>query len=455
LSSDLTGPDQRRHDIAGGDPARCTGPYPGVPPVPARPGADRYGWVVVGLAFTILSLVGGLTFYAMSAYINALVTDRGFSLRVASAGPTMSAAFGGFGGLATARLMRTVPTRLIMAVGAFGLGISMFGIGSSHAIWQLWGAFALSGWFSAMTSVIPVSSLVAHWFPAAPARPLTVAMTGLAVGGAIVPPAVLGVLGAYGLTGGSAVLGAAVVVLVAIPVVFVREPPARRSAAAPSVVRRDHPALTEKRFILLFFGMTCLFLSQVGATAHIVRLAGENGIGGAGLAVSILALGSFSGRIVGMPLLPLIGLRTLAVGVGLVQAVGQLVLSMSHSQVELFVGTYLLGLAMGNVSILQSLFTIETYGLDDYTWMLSRVSLADPMGAGLGPLLVGLMHGWFDGYRWPLITMGILSALGAAGLFLTGVDSPSSLRARGPGRRAFQPQGGGNPPSRTERSSSR
>jgi MFS family permease len=450
LSSDLTGPDRRRRGLAAADPARCTdgirnadGIPAGIPDgirhagggvtaVPTRPGTDHDGWVVVGVAFTILSLIGGLTFYAMSAYINALVSDRGFSLPVASAGPTMSAAFGGLGGLATARLMRTVSTRLIMAAGALGLGLSIVGIGSSHAVWQLWAAFAASGWFSSMTSVIPVSSLVARWFPAAPARPLTLALTGLSVGGAVVPPVVLGVLGAWGLTVGSTVLGAAVVVLVAAAVVFVREPPADRTAATAGAVPGERPALAEKRFVLLFGGMTCLFLSQVAATAHLVRLTEENGTGGAALAVSILALGSFSGRIVGMPLLPLIGLRRLAVGVGLVQAAGQVMLALSGSRAELFAGTYLLGLAMGNVSVLQSLFTIEAYGLDDYPWMLSRVSLADPIGAGLGPLLVGLMHGWLDGYRWPLITMGALSVLGAVGLFLTGVDSPSSLRGRRP-----------------------
>ncbi|MEV8548002.1 MFS transporter [Streptomyces sp. NPDC051572] len=403
---------------------------PNAPLVHPGPGAERYGWVVVGLAFAVLSLVGGLTFYAMSAYINALVTERGFSLQVASAGPTMSAVFGGCGGLATARLMRTVSTRLIMAVGALGLGVSVFGIGSSHAIWQLWGAFALSGWFSAMTSVIPVSSLVARWFPDAPARPLTLAMTGLSVGGAVVPPAVLAVLGAYGLTVGSAILGGAVVVLVTIAVAFVKEPPEHRTAVATGPVAGTRPSLTDRRFVLLFLGMTCLFLSQVATTAHLVRLAEENGIGGAALAVSILALGSFSGRIVGMPLLPRIGLRRLAVGVGLVQAAGQAVLSLSHAQVELFAGTYLLGLAMGNVSILQSLFTIEAYGLDAYPWVLSRLSLADPIGAGLGPLLVGLLHGWSDGYRWPLVTMGALSVLGAFGLFFTGVDTSSSPRGK-------------------------
>jgi hypothetical protein len=400
----------------------------GVPTAPAGPDRNRHGWTAVGLAFTILSLVGGLTFYAMSAYINALVSERGFSLQVASAGPTMSAVFGGLGGLATARLMRTVSTRLIMAVGALGLGVAVFGIGSSHTVWQLWGSFALSGWFSAMTSVIPVSSLVARWFPVAPARPLTLAMTGLPVGGAIVPPAVLGVLGGYGLTVGSAVLGGAVVVLVTLAVVFVKEPPGQRPAAASSAAVGERPSLTDKRFVLLFLGMTCLFLSQVATTAHLVRLTEESGVGGAVLAVSVLALGSFGGRVVSIPLLPLIGLRRLAVGVGLVQAAGQVVLSLSDSRVELSVGTFLLGLAMGNVSILQSLFTIEAYGLGEYPRVLSRLSLADPIGAGLGPLLVGLMHGGSGGYRWPLITMGVLSVLGVVGLFRTGVDSPSSLR---------------------------
>jgi MFS family permease len=397
-----------------------------------RPGPDeRYGRVIISVAFAIMGVTGGLTFYAMSAYINALVSDRGFSLAVASAGPTWSAAFGGLGGLATAKLMKTVSTRTLLAIGTIGLGISTAGIGASHSVWQLWLAFALSGWFGAMASGIPVSALVARWFPAAPARPLTIAMTGLAVGGAIIPPVVLGVISAFGLTKGSVVLGLGLILIVGTANVFVKEPPASLAADTNKLTAQaGRASVRDKLFVMLFVGMLCLFLSQVATTAHMVRLAKENGTGGAALAVSVLALGVFAGRIAGIPLLPAVGLKRIAVGVALTQAAAQFVLSGAHSEWQLFLGTFLLGVAMGNVAILQSLFAIEAYGLDEYPRMFSRINLAAPLGSGIGPLIVALLHGSLNGYRWPLILMGLISAVGGIVLFSTGIDSQSKMGSR-------------------------
>lgn len=396
-------------------------------------GASRSSWRVVGSSFVILSLIGGLTFYSMSAYIDALVRDRGFSLQIASAGPTMSAVFGGIGGLATARLMISWPTRAIMAVGGLGLAASIAGIGTSASIWQLWLSFAAMGLFSSMCSVIPVSSLVARCFPASPAGPLTYAMTGLAVGGAAIPPIVLTVLGGLGLARGSVVLGATLIAVVGLALLVLEEPPRSPRATSTSAVGpvlHERPSLRDKRFVLIFIGMLCMFMSQVGTSAHIVRLPADSGIGGASAVLSLLAVGSICGRLLGIPVLPRVGLRALAVGVGLVQAVAQLVLAAWTTEPGLFVGTYLLGLAMGNVGILQSLFAIEAFGLPTYPWIFARINLADPLGAGLGPLTVALMYGWFEGYRWPLVVMGVASVVGAASLFAVGVDTPHSSKWR-------------------------
>jgi len=384
--------------------------------------------MIVGLAFAILSVTGGLTFYALSAYIDALVSDRGFSLQVASAGATMSALFGGLGGLATARMMRTVSTRLILVVGAIGLGIATAGVGASQTAWQLWIAFAASGWFGTMASGIPVSALVARWFPLSPARPLTLAMTGLSVGGAIIPPGVIALLHSYGLTKGSAVIGAGLIVWVCAATIFIKEPPPVErpdDAPAPDVAPAS---VRSKLFVVLFLGLLCLFLSQIATSAHMVRLASENGVGGGALAVSVMALGSFSGRVLGIPLLPMLGLRMLTFLVALTQALAQFVLSDAFNRPVLLLGSYLLGVAMGNVGVLQSIFAIEAYGLEQYPRMFARLSLGGPIGSGVGPLFVALVHGWTGGYRWPLMAMGIMSVLGAIGLWVTGVDSASSLR---------------------------
>lgn len=396
---------------------------------PARV-AERTGWSVVAAAFVILGISSGITFYSMSAFINGLVDERGFSLAVASAGPTMSSAAGAAGGLFTAWLMRRMTVRPILLIGAAGMGLSIMLIGASHQVWQLWGAFALSGWFGAMASGIPVTALVARWFPIAPARPLVLAQTGMSVGGALLPPLVLSVVNGWGLTAGGLLLGMIMFVVLAAAAVFMREPHAELVAKAAAAANAVKMSMLSPLFLTLVAGMLCLFTSQIATTMHVVRLAEENGTGGAAMAASVLAIGTFLSRLSGIALLPMIGLRAMTVFVAVTQAAGQFVMSGAYSEAQLFAGMFLLGVAMGNVSILSSLFIIEAYGLSDYPRLMSRMQLAWPIGSGVGPLLVGLLHGFTGGYTVPLIVMGVLSLVGGVALFSTGVDSASSIRDR-------------------------
>lgn len=410
------------------------------PAYATAPSTPRYGWVIVASAFVIMGITGGLTFYAMSAFINALVDDRGFSLAVASAGPTMSSAFGGLGGLFTARLMRRMAVRKILFIGIAGLSVSIALIGASHTVWQLWGAFALSGWFGAMASGIPVSSMVARWFPVAPAKPLVFAMTGMSFGGAVIPPIVLAVISGFGLTTGSMLLAVAMFLFVGAAVCFIKDPPASIIAGGAAKAQASSSSLMSKVFVLLMAGMLCLFMSQIATTMHMIRLANENNTGGAAMAATVLAIGSFAGRLGGIPLLPAIGLRTMAVAVALTQGAAQFVLSGAYSEAHLFVGMFLLGLAMGNVAILSSLFIIEAYGLSDYPRMMARIQLAGPIGSGIGPIMVALLHGATGGYRVPMIVMGVISLIGGVALFATGIDSASRLRDRRNRRKGIAPQ---------------
>lgn len=393
---------------------------------------ERYGRVIVGLAFCILGVAVGLSFYSMSAYIDALVSDRGFSLAVASAGPTFSSVFGGVGGLITARLLKTISTRVLLCVGAAGVGLTLAGIGSAQNVWQLWICFALSGFFGSMASGIPVSTLVARWFPTAPAKPLTIAMTGMALGGAIIPPAVLGVIGAFGLPKGSLILGLTLIALLWSAAIFIKEPPISLQEAARKVApKATRASVRDPLFAMLFGGMFFLFLSQIATSNHLVRLAKENNTHAAVLAVTTLAIGALIGRLAGIPLMPAVGLRRIAVSVALTQAAGQFVLSGAYHAWSMLLGSFLIGFAMGNVAILQSLFAIEAYGLVEYPRMFARMSLAGPIGGGLGPLVVALLHGSFGGYRWALVTMGAMSIIGGMILFSTGIDTQSKLNRGG------------------------
>lgn len=180
----------------------------------------------------------------------------------------------------------------------------------------------------------------------------------------------------------------------------------------------------------MFGGLFCLFLSQAATTNHLVRLAKENDTHVAALAVTVMAVGALTGRLAGIPIMPAIGLRWLALSVAVTQAAGQLILSGAYHAWSLLLGAFLLGFAMGNVAILQSLFALEAYGVREYARMFSRITLTLPLAGGLGPLLTAELHNAFGGYRWALVVMAMFSVLGGIVLLWTGIDSDSRRSRR-------------------------
>lgn len=387
----------------------------------------RTGWTMVGAVFVILATLNGLTFYSMSAYIDALVDERGMSLTLASSGPTVSSIAGGAAGLLVARLMQTVRIRTLMMVGALGTACGLVAIGYSTSPWQLWISFAIFGGFATATSANPGSTLVARWFPDSPARPLAIAMTGLSAGGAFVPPISLGLIDAYGIASASRIIAVSVLVIVVLVAVVVREAPAPLPrAAAPGEAEPTSATASGRPFYCMFFGFGVLMLSQLGSGTHLVRLARETGIGSAALAVSVMAMCSFGGRLASIPVLARLGLRRFTIAVGSFQVLALLVLAHADSVFLLVLGAGMLGATVGNIIFLSSLYCIEAYGLVDYPRMFARVNLSSPLGAGAGPLVVGVLAAALGGYGATLSLMACVSAVGTALLVASGVDSAAA-----------------------------
>ena len=392
-----------------------------VPTAPSR----RTGWTMVVAVFVILATLNGLTFYSMSAYIDALVDERGMSLTLASSGPGISALVSGLSGLVVARLIGVVPIRVLLVIGATGTAVGLTAIGRSTEPWQLWLSFALFGASSAWTSAGPCSALVSRWFPDAPAKPLAVAMTGLSAGGAFVPPIALALIDARGIASASRTIAIAVLVIVGLIAIVIREAaaPPRRPAADGTVADPPRTSFRDRRFRCLFVGFGVIMLAQLGTGTHLVRLARESGIAGAALAVSTMALCSFGGRLASIPVLAALGLRRFTIALGVLQVGALLTLASAGTQVQLVLGAAMLGATTGNFIFLISLYCIEAYGIADYPRMFARVNLSSPLGSGSGPLVIGVMATALGGYGLTLGLMAVVSAIGASCVVASGVDS--------------------------------
>jgi len=403
-------------------------PDRGRPALVARP---WYGWVVVGAAFLCLTLSAGFGFYSLSTYARYLVEYRGLSLAVTSIGSTVFMLASGAGGILVARLIERRDVRLTLCAGTVVCVATLPLLGLSRAAWQLWVVYAVYGLGSAGISVIPASTLVMRWFGSAPGRPMAIGTTGLSVGGALAAPLVATWVARAGLlpaTIGMAVILAAVIV--PLSVLAVRSPTdpradARWSAEAAEsggdatvgiVAERARQGTVPVHAQTLAFTTICvafglLMLSQVASVTHMLTLAAERHIPGAPVALSVLAGTSVAGRLLGIPVLPRIGLRNFCIGNAALQAVAMVALAFAHGQAGLLASAALLGATVGNTVVLLPLSLLDSFGLADYPRRYAQANLFTSFGVALGPLLLGLMHGAVGSYQLPVIILGMGSGL--------------------------------------------
>ncbi|MET0767627.1 MAG: MFS transporter [Aeromicrobium sp.] len=403
--------------------------------------------ITLSVVFVLLALVVGMTFYSTSVYLDRLTVDGRFTVTQVAFGATLSSLAGGVAGLGVARLLRTTRIRLLLVLGGLGSFLAMCALGASQEPWQLWAAYIALGAAGSLIGALTLTELLARTFRPTPGPAITIASSGMSIGGALIPPIVAVVLDQLGVLMGSVAIGAAILVIATIAAIVVVEPPRipqdpqspqEDVAVAPALrgggqrlwswLRRNRPTPV---MVLLMIGFGLLIMSQNATMIHILRLATDRGIGGAEIALSVVAATSFVSRFIGMGVLTRVGIRWFALAIALCQAAAQCVLAGATDITHLLVGAMLLGITVGNVFVLSSLFVLSGFSLAQYAGVYALVSLAMTLGGAIGPLVLALGATFLGSYFWPLVAVGIGSALGGVALVASRIDSdPRADRAR-------------------------
>ncbi|MEO3855870.1 MFS transporter [Acrocarpospora sp. B8E8] len=416
-----------------------------------RDGARRRAaaWIAVAGVFVVLATATGVGFYATSAYVAALTGERGFSLATASSGPTLSFVLAGLGGVLAAWLLPRLGVRPLLLIGAAGSGIGLFLLGLAESPASLWLSFALTGGVGALMAVVPCTSLITRWFHPTPAKALTIATTGMSAGGAVVSPFVVLLIERYGLRTGTGLLAVLSVTVVTLVAVILREP--RDGAAVPPAATQataaarpatamtvsmaaelaaspagDEPPRPVWTFPVLSLAFGLLMLSQVGVVTHLLPIARDAGVGGAGFALTALAVSSVCARLLGIPLLSRFGLLRFSCAVAALQAAAMALIAVSGDLPVLVLSTALLGATVGNAVVLMPLHILAAYGLGRFDRLFARLNLVSTIGTAGGPLVLGLLHGAFAGYRVALLLLAAGSGIASALLFACHIDTRSS-----------------------------
>jgi len=401
-----------------------------------------YGWWVAVGACLISFVCAGVGFYSQGVLLDALCNERGWSRAAVSGATGLYFAVSGFAGLAVGRGIDRFGARGFIAVGALVLAGSLVAIGRVESVGMLYVWIPLMAIGTSLAGPVPTSAIVTRWFVRLRARAMTVSQTGVSIGGIILVPLSTWLIHTYGLP--AAMAGLAVLVVgVALPVVafVLRTDPARhglhadgladaealaraQESQAPARSFRTRDALREPAFwsLMLAFGLG--LFGQVGFLAHQLAWLRERiGPREAALAVSATAFGSVVGRFLVGPIADRVEKHRIGIGLFLIQAMATLVFAHAPSFAIASLASFVFGLTMGNIFMMQPLFVGEFFGIAKFGSVFGSLALGTQLASGLGPYAVGVAYGFFGGY--PHAFEGLAAIAVCAALVISRVRPPA------------------------------
>jgi len=382
-----------------------------------------YGWRLVAGLFVILAFSSGLGFYNHAVLIQSLAATGRYTIEVASSAVSVFFVVSGIAGLGLAPLLDRFDVRWIIVPGALLAAFGLWCIGSISETWELYGVYALFGLGFSASGLLPATTLISRWFVIQRARALSIASTGLSVGGMLITPISAYWVGDLGLPR-AASFQALLYLLGVVPVTLwlLRSFPADLGLMPDGAAWQETPAaqdgvhfavaVKDPFFVWFNLSYICLMASQVGAIAHqyglITQRLPEQWVA---IALTVLPLASVIGRLAGGFLLDKLPVQGFTLVMMLAQAFSLGLLSLSETIAGMLLGLAILGITVGNLLMLQPLIIAARYGLRSYSRLFSWANLFSVLGVAAGPGLLGWLFGWSGSYVVPFMV-----AAGLAGL---------------------------------------
>lgn len=392
------------------------------------------GWWVVAGCFLVLLVNSGFAFYGLAVYLNAFSNEQGWALGTISFGTTIFFIVGGAAGMWAAKLIARHDVRYVMVGGAVIAGGSLALLGQVRTQWQM---FVVYGFFAlgyAGAGLVPATTVVTRWFHAKRAVALSVASTGLSVGGIVITPFAKRFIDEYGMSATTPWLGLIFVVTIVPVALFLVRPDPEIEGWAPDGMRRAvgevAPALdglafddaVQTRFYkAVTIGYVFALGSQVGGIQQLVKLVeGRTDPATARFAVTALAATSVVARLIGGRAVQLMPMMGFTVVIAALQAVALFGLAFFQSALLIFMAIVLFGLTIGNLLMMQPLLIAERFGVRDYPRIYSRSQFIGIAGVAGGPLLLGWLYDVSGSYRVPYIVASGCCAVGVTILAVAG-----------------------------------
>ncbi len=391
-----------------------------------------YGWKIVAALFVILAFTSGLGFYNHSVLLAALAGEAGFPMAVVSSAVSVFFLVSGFSGLVIGSLLDRYDVRYIIASGALLASCCLAVVGYVSEIWQLYLLYVVFGIGFSASGLLPATTLIARWFHESRAKALSIASTGLSIGGVILTPLSAAMIAENGVAAASPWLGLLYFVgVVPVCLIVLRSEPGTLGLKADGGKNNleGNPALDgikfaeairQRYFWALSVAYLFVMLAQVGAISHQYGIISQHlDASNAAYGIAILPLFSIIGRLAGGFIIDLFSTSRFTICMMLLQSVALGLMAFAGNAVILIFGLALFGITVGNLLMLQPLLVAEVYGLVHYSRIYAWSNLVTILGLAVGPALMGYLT-VFDATYTLSFFIAAISALFACLVYILG-----------------------------------
>ncbi len=397
------------------------------------------GWWVVASVFVLFVASAGLSFYGLAVYLDALTDEQGFSTTSVSLATSMFFVVSGITGRLIAPLIETRDIRWVIGAGGLISSGSLLALGSIDTIPKLYGVYAVFAIGFALCGLVPGTTLITRWFHTRRSVALSVASTGLSVGGLTLTKIASSLIDTRGLADAAPILAIIFLALVAITLPTMWPNPESRGTVPDGVIHApDSETATEvtasvaydtairtRFFVVIVIGFVLSMGSQVGGLSQIAKLGTERIDRPTGaLALSALAGTSVVARLIGGVVVEKMPIMKFTTALALLQGVALVLLAFADSALMLVLSAVLFGATIGNLLMLQPLIVAAAFGVTSYPRIFAFMQLIVTSGIAGGPFLLGYLRDAAS-YQTSYIVGACISACGGIAFALSGTWRPT------------------------------
>jgi MFS family permease len=399
------------------------------------------GWWIVSSGAVIQMLLAGLIYQLYGAYVVLIQAEFGWTKTALSAVYSLFRVESGLLGPPQGWLLDRYGPRPVMRVGMLFLGVGFIALSQIERLGTFLFCFILIAIGGSFAGYISICVTIVNWFHRKRALAISVASMGYAVGGFIVPIAVLA-LERWGWRVTALSTG---IIFLTVGLLLTRLFWARPEDCGTSIdgvpedavaSAADGPqisvseAMTSPAFWTLSLGHASALVIVSAISVHLIPHLIESlgfTLRQAGFAVMAMTAMQF----VGLALSGYIGdhadKRRIAIVCMFMHGAGLLFLAFAMSWVSVAAFALLHGLAWGGRGPLMQAMRADYFGRRSYGMIAGYSSLVVTLGTSGGPILVGVLFDHFGGYRHAFAWVAVFSLVGAVMFWLA---KPPTLTQR-------------------------